>query len=311
MNLGSVYYRYIYKPVLQPLKRLKADGGFYGRYRLLKGEREMKEAAMRLSMTCSSSAETAYPYIHFLTGKKHWYQTVFCIYSLLSKVNLPLHIVIHDDGTIDDKFAEMVRRQVRNCSIVFHRESEARVERALPREQFPYLRSARDQFPLFYKLIDCRLGFQGPQLLLDSDMLFFHEPLRLTEWLLQPTENIYMQDKFHSYQYSYPLLDVIATTPIKRFVNSGVTGIDNDLIDWNILEGWAKRLIEAEGISYFFEQTLYALFMTEHNSRSLPENDYILIPTRSEVEQAVGEMHHYPTGFRNWYFRSGWRKQLT
>lgn len=307
--VGKIAYKYFFKPVLQPLKRLQHDGYFYGRYLLRKGEKEMKLEANSIQFECANS-DTNIPFVHYLTGTKYWYQTIFCAYSLHKNTSLPIHFVFHDDGSFDDKFIAQIKMQVKNCTVDTKKDAEKRLDQLLPYNQFPYLRKSREQMPLFYKLMDCKIGYHGWHLLLDSDMLFFNRPIELESWLLNPDANLYMKDKYCSYQYSFELLHTILAKPITGFVNSGIFGTDNSLINWEEMEQWAKQLIDNEGINYFFEQTLHAVYLTKYGGDCPDEKLYYILPTKEEVINSNGTLQHYPTDARQWYFRYGWRKIL-
>lgn len=130
--------------------------------------------------------------------------------------------------------------------------------------------------------MDCKIGFEGWHLMLDSDMLFLKQPIELEEWLKNPQINIYMQDIYCMYQYSFGLLSKVLNKEIKGFVNSGVVGINNSNIDWDELEKWTQQLIESEGLNYFFEQTMHALYFTKYESKNLDENNYFIIPSKNK-----------------------------
>src|SRR5262245_49140472 len=66
-----------------------------------RGRREMEAAAKTLPALTATNTNSA-PEIHFLSGRKFWYQTCFCAFSLLRNSPLQLRPVIYDDGTLDD-----------------------------------------------------------------------------------------------------------------------------------------------------------------------------------------------------------------
>lgn len=307
--IGKLTYKYFFQPFVQPLKSFKDDGYFYGRYFLKKGVREMKIASVNIRFECSKT-ETDIPFVHFLTGKNYWYQTIFCAYSLYKNTSLPIHFVFHDDGSFDDIFIAQILMQVKNCTVDTKLQTDIRLNQSLPVDKFPYLRKFREHTPMFYKLTDCRIGYNGWNLYLDSDMIFLNRPLELEQWLLKPDSNLYMRDKYCSYQYSFELLKKILNEPIKGFINAGLLGINNNQINWKEVEEWAKQLIDNEGVNFFYEQTLYAMYITKYGGKCPDENLYFLLPSKKNILNSEGILHHYPTGNRQWYLRYGWRKIL-
>jgi hypothetical protein len=157
---------------------------------------------------------------------------------------------------------------------------------------------------------NCKIGFDGWNLLLDSDMLFLNRTIELESWLLNPDANLYMKDKYCSYDYSFELLDKISSKSITGFVNSGIFGMNNSLINWDEMEFWAKQLVDNEGINYFFEQTLHAIYVTKYGGYYPDDSLYYLLPTKKEILNSESVLHHYPTAGRQLYFRYGWRSIL-
>src|SRR5262249_14307936 len=64
-----------------------------------RGRREMEAAATTLPVPTATNTNSA-PEIHFLSGRKFWYQTCFCASSLLRNSSLELRPFIYDDGTL-------------------------------------------------------------------------------------------------------------------------------------------------------------------------------------------------------------------
>ena len=306
--VGKLLYQYYFRPFVQPVLRLKEDGWFIGRKKIKKGFQEMKMNASSLIVECACREQSPYPPVHFLTGKKYWYQTIHCIYSLLKNISIPIHIIIHDDGTFDTLLIAQIKSQVKNCSIDVFKESTRRVLNTLDKSKYPYLINNREKLPLLYKLLDCHIGYPGYNLLLDSDMLFFHPPKEIEDWLKNPKETIYMQDKYNSYFYSFQLLNETIKKPIRQFVNSGIIGLNNDLINWEEVEIWMKNLIDNQGLNYFIEQVIHALIITKYGGKNLSPIEYTIIPELKEVLECKAHLHHYPTGYRQNYFRTTWRK---
>ena len=58
----------------------------------------MKLAAATLP-TSRAAADPALPEVHFLTGKRFWYQTAFCLHTLQVHSGRVFRAVFHDDGS--------------------------------------------------------------------------------------------------------------------------------------------------------------------------------------------------------------------
>ncbi|MEM1394502.1 MAG: glycosyl transferase [Cyanobacteria bacterium P01_H01_bin.150] len=248
--------------------------------------------------------------IHFLTGKKFWYQTCFCAYSMVQQAKVNIRPVVYDDGTLEQKYVLEIKRIFPDAKIVSIEEIEERLDKFLPVSKFPYLRERRANYPNMRKLIDIHIASSGWKLVLDSDMLFFHHPTFLLNWLESPQEFCYMIDVENSYGYSEALMTSLAQAEIPQKLNVGICGLKSDDIDWEQLESWCKQMIEKEGTHYYQEQAITAILMAGKPCAIAPEKEYIVMPQREEVINPQAVLHHYVADSKSWYFRYGWKQIL-
>src|SRR5262249_1452024 len=106
-GLGVLLYR-IYHAPMGWMKRCWREGPI----NLLlnhRGRRLMEKAAYRLS-DLGQPAGGDVPEIHFLTGRKYWYQTCFCAYSMMRYAGSPLRLVVYDDGSLGAKHRREMAR---------------------------------------------------------------------------------------------------------------------------------------------------------------------------------------------------------
>ncbi|MGD1874834.1 MAG: glycosyl transferase [Mastigocoleus sp.] len=248
--------------------------------------------------------------IHFLTGKKFWYQTCFCAYSMVQQAKVNIRPVVYDDGTLEQKYVEQITRIFPDAKIVSIQEIEERLDKFLPTSKFPYLRERRANYPNMRKLIDIHIASGGWKLVLDSDMLFFNHPTFLLNWLESPQEFCYMVDVETSYGYSEALMTSLAQAEIPQRLNVGICGLKSDDIDWEQLESWCKQMIEKEGTHYYQEQAITAILMAGKPCAIAPEKEYIVMPQREEVVNPQAVLHHYVADSKSWYFHYGWKHIL-
>jgi len=250
------------------------------------------------------------PEVYFLTGKRFWYQTCFCAYSLLAHSPFPLRPVVYDDGSLEPAHEEALRRVMPQLRVVWRKTIEARLDRELPRERYPMLRTRRLVYPHLRKLTDIHAGEAGWKLVLDSDMLFFRTATFLLDWLRSPDRPCYMIDIASSYGYSETLLDQLAGTKVAERLNVGICGQRSEEIDWDRVEYWCRTTIEREGYSYYQEQALTALLFAGRPCAVAPAEDYVVLPSRQEAERPAAVMHHCVAESKAWFFRYGWRHIL-
>lgn len=306
LGLGVLLYRCYHAP-LGWLRRCRREGAV-NLWRNYRGRRRMERAVPRLPAV--GAPDPVAPEVHFLTGKKYWYQTCFCAYSLMRHAGAPLRLVVYDDGSLTDAHRRQMTRLFPGVRFIPRGEIEKRLDQALPRSRYPTLRDRRLVYPHLRKLTDVHAGLSGWKLVLDSDMLFFRRPTFLLDWLRAPDRPCHMLDFASAYGYSFALMEELAGARIPERLNVGVCGLRGTDIDWDRLEVWCRTLLEREGSSYYQEQALTAMLVAGRPCAVAPAADYLINPTRADVVPPRGVMHHYVADSKAWYFRYAWREVL-
>jgi hypothetical protein len=85
--------------------------------------------------------------VRFLTGAKYWYQTLFCAWSLQIRSPVQIRPVIYDDGTLTLEHVEHICRAIPWARTVWISSIESRLDKVLPAQRFPELRSRRLSYP--------------------------------------------------------------------------------------------------------------------------------------------------------------------
>ncbi|MBD1855425.1 MULTISPECIES: glycosyl transferase [Leptolyngbya] len=303
LQLGRVLYWSYYVPkgmIQRSLKRNPIRRWGDGR-----AQAQMERTAYHLPpLTPSSNPDKLY----FLSGRRFWYQTCFCAYSMVTRSGVYFRPVIYNDGTLSQPFQDEIRRIFPDAEIIDTEIIEDQLDQALPTQTFPTLRSRRLEYFNLRKLTDIHAGSQGWKLVLDSDMLFFRRPDFLLDWLKAPENPCYMVDIDNAYGYSDALMTQLARAAIPDRVNVGICGLNSTSIDWEELEYWCKTLIDTEGTNYYQEQALTAMLIARFPNEIAPEKEYVLMPNRSEVQTPQAVMHHYVADSKFWYFRYGWQQ---
>ena len=239
--------------------------------------------------------------VHFMAGESHWHLTCFCVYSLLTHSSLDVVPILHDDGTLQAHQWDQMRRIIPWLQRIAVEQAEASVDAHLPRIHFPALRKMRDRLPLMRKILDVHAAGSGRGLFLDSDILFYREPVFLDRWLCEGRLPVYMRDFQDSYGYSPEVLRSVFGRSMPPRVNTGISGFYSPSIDWEQLEYWASRLPAGES-NHFAEQALTAMLMSESGGEAAPPEDYLISPERGEVRSPRAVMHHYVVPSRTWYY---------
>ncbi len=303
LGLGRLLYTFWHEP-RGWIERSWKEGGPL-QQRIDRKHRDlMIEASRRLPPTARATADA--PEVCFLTGKKYWYQTAFCAWSLQRFTVAPLRITIYDDGSFDEALCAEAERVFPGCRIVRAAEANAALDDALPAARFPALRQQRESYIHLRKLTDLHAGRRGWRLVLDSDMLFFRRPDALLEWLSAPTKPIHMLDIGDAYGYPVSALQELLDAPLASHVNVGICGLRSDALDWDRIEHWCAALLAKHGTSYYLEQALVAMILSGQNALRLPVEDYRLLPDDAECRRPTAALHHYVAEAKRGYFRHAW-----
>jgi hypothetical protein len=245
--------------------------------------------------------------LHLLTGRRFWFQTAFCLWTLARHSNRPLAPIIFDDGTLEDAHRDSLARLFPKIKFVVRDESIARLDEFLPCEKFPHLRERWLNYPNLRKLTDPHIGRSGWKFALDSDLLFFQRPQFLLDWLDHPTCPLHAVDYETSYGYSRSLMSELADMPIADRVNVGLTGLNSAELDWDRIENWCAGLITRERTNYYLEQALIAMLVAGKECAIAPPGDYVTLPVEPEATACRAIMHHYVAHSKRWYFQTNWR----
>ncbi len=306
MSPGKLLYKLYYQPIAY-IKRVKKAGIL--NYFITQSARRSMVAYSLLLKEESQAAGLPEFTIYFLTGKKYWYQTAFCLYSLQKVCNsLLIKAIFIDDGTFTDELRTQMLEQFPSAGIVSHHETEDLLNLHLPADKYPVIRAKRLAYPHLKKLTDVHFHLGEWKLVLDSDMLFFKRPELLITWLQAPKKPFFLHDPITSYHYSNALMEQITGKSVAQHLNVGAVGLKSAAIDWNAIERWITELERAEGKSYLLEQALSAMIVAGETIDIANPEQYLVMPTQQKICQQAGVLYHYVAESKEWYYKIAWRK---
>jgi len=305
LQLGRAFYRVYHQPKSLIEKTLKR--GILNSAIDHRAQSQMESTTHHLLPLPS---QTSSYHIHFLTGKRFWYQTAFCAYSMAQHSSIAIRPILYDDGTLALDYQTYLRRIFPNTQIFSKAELDDRIHTHLPANKFPCLNERRQHYPNIRKLTDIHVASTGWKLVLDSDMLFFRTPDLLLNWLQNPQQPCHMVDTETAYGYPKKFMQALTGAEIADRINVGICGLKSEDIDWEQLEYWCKTMIETHGTHYYQEQALVAMLMSGKPCVVASEQDYIVMPDQPETMFPKAILHHYVADSKPWYFRYGWKHIL-
>jgi len=305
---GQLFYQLWHRPMAR-IRDSLTNGGPWQEHRTERGRLEMENQAAHLPVLPITTGPALN--LHLLTGRRFWYQTAFCLWTLGHQTGRPLAPVIYDDGSLTDEFRGPLLRLFPSAHFVSRSETVARLDKILPVAKYPALRERWLNYPNIRKLIDPHLGSTGWKLVLDSDLLFFHRPQFLVDWIDHPTRPLHAVDCETSYGYSRPLMYELAGAQVRDLVNVGLTGLNSSEIEWERLESWCQILINREQTNYYLEQALVAMLVAGRECAIAPADEYVTLPVEPEATACRAVMHHYVAHSKRWYFQHNWRRAMS
>ena len=301
--LGKLAYKIVYKPQ-SFIDKIKKQGGIINSLKIEEGKKAMQKASKDLRCPAANSSDFQ---IHFLTGKKFWYQTAFCAYSLVQVVKKPIQFTFYDDGSFDINLINQAKSQFPGCIIHLTNEIDERLAKSLPADKFPILNHKRKIYPHIKKLTDVHCGLSGWKIVLDSDMLFFKYPKQMMEWLENPLTPFFILDIVNSYHYSFELMEKLTNNTIERNLNVGAIGLKSEIIDWDKVEEWIGIMEGQEGMSYYLEQALSAMIVSGMKLELGSKEEYVVLPKKEEILKPTRTLHHYVAESKEWYLKGAWK----
>jgi hypothetical protein len=308
MSPGKILYHVWHRPRAE-LRDLIREGGPRQRRLTREGAAAMEAATAELPSPPTGSGPAIK--IHLLTGKRFWFQSAFCLYSLAISSRRTVRPTFYDDGSLQPTQVNHLQRLFPEARFFSIRDTCERLDDLLPQSRYPVLRERWKNYPNLRKLTDVHLGTTGWKLVIDSDLLFFRFPAALLQWLDQPTHPLHAVDCAESYGYSRPLMETLTGTPLAEKLNVGLCGLNSESLDWSLLEAWTAELMAREKTNYYLEQALVAMMLAGKTCTVLPESDYVTFPKPPEAMDCDAVMHHYVDVSKRWYFQKNWRNFTT
>jgi len=299
---------FLYRNPRSQLQKFKRFGGYFSYRVMMNARRQMEKRVIELPPVTSYADGLP---VYFLTGKNYLYQTLYCTQSLSKTTASRFKFILVDDGSFDNLLIEQVNKQLPGAQVFTADEINENLQNTLPESRYPNLCKKRTVYSHLRKLTDVHtIPGDAWKLVLDSDMLFWNEPVDIINWLKHPQQPLHMIDCVEAYGYSQKLMEQLAGSPIKPLLNVGAIGLKSKDINWDKLDSWIKTLEEQEGTSYYLEQALSAMLIGNNNATVLKADDYIVNPGKDQIKNKSGMLHHYVDLSKEGYFKQAWKHFL-
>ena len=284
---------------------------------MLDSEQQMKYYALNSLKIDFTINENGKFDLNFLTGAKFLHQTLFCIYSFfqhLSKAEKrEFSVTVFDDGSLSPENISCINTHFPGIHIIAYQESIATINAVLPKDKFPFIHKKANELFFFNKILFLHTqGRKGLKIYMDADMLFFRRPVEILDWLYKHhqsnTATFALEDIKISYGYTSDIIQNIIPNCTIQKINAGLYAMHTHIIDYNYLEDKIREIDESYGSSYYMEQLITYLLLTQHDQLTLlPIEKYIVFPTEEEVRHPKGTLHHYVDLSKYSYLTTAWK----
>lgn len=157
-----------------------------------------------------------------------------CLKSLLDQSRDVIQLLLHDDGTLTEKDAEVLLQSLPGSSILSRKEADLRMEEIL--KNHPRCLRLRSDYPLSLKLLDVALLSEGDLTYCDTDILFFRSFSGIPSLTAQASA-IFMSDPNEAYALRPWHLTPFGPLRLPASVNTGIicfrkNAYDLDYVEW-------------------------------------------------------------------------------
>lgn len=206
--------------------------------------------------------------VHILLCNRDFEMSVCALRSFVFYCGRSFEFVIHEDGTLTQEQKKYLLKNFPKSEIIdYHRSLN------LAKETFgenSEIYKMRQKGVLMLKLLDIKLfSTKKKVIVLDSDILFFKKPDEVLNAATRfDVPNLFNKDVFPSLMASKEVLEDICAKKIPERINSGLSVVYRDAIDFVLLEKWLKELNDrkVDIILHRIEQSLITMLCVNHKS---------------------------------------------
>ncbi|QZZ20415.1 hypothetical protein J5X98_24755 [Leptothermofonsia sichuanensis E412] len=252
--------------------------------------------------------------IHVLTYEKDWLNLIWALKTFYHYSGRRYALCIHDDGTLTADHRATLQSHFPAARIIDRASADRRVLATL--QSYPRCLEFRKANHLSPKVFDFREYLESNRmLLLDSDVLFYEEPVALLKRIEDNTYqlNTVNGDVDSAYTVEPEVVQAqLGFELIDRF-NSGLGLIHKQSMNLDWIEEFLG-LPDILGHFWRIEQTLYALFSSRYGAELLPSEYDVHLEgdiNDSPCRHYVGKIRHlmYSEGLRH-LVQNGFLREL-
>jgi hypothetical protein len=245
--------------------------------------------------------------LHILVGDEQFKMSLWMLISFFQATRKNWKVYLYDDGTLKSDAKDRLRRLGILAEVIDKKLALTQAERHLA--EFPICMQVFRNNILATKFFG-PLMFDDSQkyLVLDSDLLFFREPLEILNWAHSDADELYFNKDVKDWS------QVDQATCLERLgfelwpkVNSGLCCISRSAIDLHDTE----RFLSDNGLyqksdPWMLEQTLFALHASKNNLGGLLPDTYEISLGADSSAHCIAR--HYVGKVRDRFYTEGCKR---
>ncbi len=209
-------------------------------------------------------------------------------------------VTIFDDGSLTKNDFNLLNYHLVNARVIDKQKYNDRVQSIFKTK---HIFNRKRNCPYVIKKVGAKLFCRSKKVIfLDSDVLFFREPVAIASWVEGMHDAFYIQDIEDAYCISNIEAQEIFKTNLVSRVNSGFLGIDKKYLDLSVLETLLKKLEELSAYRPLLLQTFFAIIMSMLKLKPLPSDRYIMSLEKNQpIKSAI--CRHYTRDMKAEFFK--------
>jgi hypothetical protein len=228
--------------------------------------------------------------LHTMVGHKHTELAALCLGSMVKFYDQPIHVILHEDGSVTQDDMALFRATVPNSTFVMKCDADGPVNEFLAR--YPACRRLRDKLVYGLKIFDIQILEQGPELsYTDCDIVFLRP---LTKLFALPSNQkvggVFMKDPIQAYCLTPFQLLQNRKLHLANRLNGGFLHFKRSAFDWDLAE-WFLTHDEYVVRPYWKEQTAWSVLAAAAGSYAWDENYVRVINKREDLDSDVAVAH--------------------
>jgi hypothetical protein len=231
-----------------------------------------------------------------MAGRKHVDLAARCLSSIVKYYDQPIHVIVHEDGTIRPEDVAKFQEKVPVSTFVYKKDADPVVNDFMAR--YPACRKLRDNLVYGLKIFDIQILEEGPELsYTDCDIIFVRP---VSRFFRMPEDRsaggVFMKNPIQAYCLTPVQLMRNRKLHLADRLNGGLLHFRRADFDWDLVE-WFLTHDEYAIHPYWKEQTAWAVLAAATRSWFWDEDQVRVITKRTELTDQIA-VAHYVSSYR-------------